>query len=276
MEPNFENRGYDPNAWNRRDWNQEDWRARNWNRPGWDRHDWRRRNRIRHAGLVPAVVLIAVGAIFFLNNLHILTFRDVLDYWPVILIGLGMVKVVDATDNAARAGGAILMVVGAVFLAPTLGIWHLSAGDLWPLILIGVGAVLLLQRLWMPAVHWGAATGAPGATAGTLNESALFSGGKRRIVTPDFQGGEVSCIFGGFDIDLRKAGIAGDSATLVVNAVFGGCDIKVPENWDVVLDIAAVFGGSDDHTLHPDPSLPGVKKLFLRGSAIFGGIDIKN
>jgi hypothetical protein len=257
MEPNFENRGYDPHDWNRYHWQ-------------------RRQNRMRHAGLVPAVVLIAVGAIFFLNNLHIFYIRDVVRYWPVILIGLGMVKVVDSAEHSGRVGGAILVVVGAIFLAPALGFWDVSIGDLWPLILIAVGAALLAQRVWTPKVAWGPRTGPNPSPAATLSEAAMFSGGKRKIVTQDFRGGDVSCIFGGFDLDFRKAGITGDSATLVVNAIFGGCDIKVPESWDVVLEITAIFGGCDDKTLHPEPSMPGVKKLYLRGEAIFGGIDVKN
>ena len=115
-----------------------------------------------------------------------------------------------------------------------------------------------------------------GPAPGTLNESAIFSGGKRKIVTPDFRGGELSAIFGGFDVDLRNAGIAGDSAVLVVNAIFGGFDIKVPESWDVVLGRDRDFRRLRRRTVHPDPTLPGVKRLFLRGSAVFGGIDIKN
>jgi len=256
MDPDFANRRYNPEDWNNYYWH-------------------RRRHRIRQARMMPAIVLIAVGAIFFLNNLHIFDFRDLLRYWPVILIGVGMLKLVDSHDHGSRLGGAILTVVGAIFLAPKLGFWDVSIGELWPLILIGVGGLLLLQRLSTPGLD----PASPRANAvpnGSLNESAVFSGGKRRIVSPDFRGGEVSCIFGGFDIDLRKAGIAGDSAVLIVNAVFGGCDIKVPEYWDVVMEVSAVFGGCDDHTTHPDPTLPGVKKLYLRGSAVFGGIDVKN
>jgi len=265
MEPDFQNRGYEGDEWSRRRWERRQMR-------------WERRQRNRHSNtMVSAMVLIAIGAIFLLNNLHIITFHDIWQYWPVILIAIGMVKVVDATDNANRTGGAILIVLGAIFLAPTLGIWNVSIGDLWPLILIGIGGVLLFQRLWMPQFDSGGRVDASvAAVSGSLNESAIFSGGKRRFVNPDFRGGEISCIFGGFDIDLRKAGMASDSAVMVVNAIFGGCDIKVPENWDVVLEIAAVFGGCDDKTTHPDPSLPGVKKLYLRGSAIFGGIDVKN
>jgi hypothetical protein len=268
MEPNFQNRGYDPNDWQRR--------------------RWERRARRHNAGMVPAIILIAVGAIFFLNNLHIFYFHDVWRYWPAILIALGLVKLVDSPNQNGRTGGAILLVLGAIFLLPNLGIWDISIGDLWPLFLIGLGVLLLAQRVmfqnaWAHGTGWSATPGssagagpAPSLAQGVLNESAIFSGGKRKIVSPDFRGGEVSCIFGGFDIDLRNAGMAGESATLVVNALFGGCDIKVPESWDVVLEVTAIFGGCDDKSVHPNPTLPGVKKLFLRGSAIFGGIDVKN
>jgi Domain of unknown function (DUF5668)/Cell wall-active antibiotics response 4TMS YvqF len=251
MPPNFENRGFDRDYWNRR------------------------QHRHRHAGLVPAVVLISVGAIFLLNNLHIFYFRDVWRFWPAILIALGLVKVVDATDHSGRTGGAILLVLGAIFLAPNLGLWDISIGELWPLFLIGLGVILLSQRVIHFQGNFGSAVSG-GVAQGTLSESALFSGGKRRVVTPDFRGGQMSAIFGGFEIDLRKAGMEGDSAILALDAIFGGMDIRVPENWDVILEITAVFGGCDDKTMHPDPSLPGVKRLILRGAVIFGGIDVKN
>jgi uncharacterized protein involved in response to NO len=34
---------------------------------------------------IPALVMIAVGAFFLLNNFGILYFRDVLNYWPFVL-----------------------------------------------------------------------------------------------------------------------------------------------------------------------------------------------
>ena len=67
--------------------------------------------------MVPAIVLIAVGAIFLPQQLHIFYFHDVWRYWPVILIAVGLVKLVDSPDNSGRTGGAILLVLGAIFLA---------------------------------------------------------------------------------------------------------------------------------------------------------------
>ena len=37
-----------------------------------------------------------------------------------------------------------------------------------------------------------------------------------------------------------------------------------------------VFGGTGDETRQPSRDNPGIKQLILRGTAIFGGVGIKN
>jgi hypothetical protein len=61
-----------------------------------------------------------------------------------------------------------------------------------------------------------------------------------------------------------------------VDAVIGGVEIKIPENWSVVLRGTAVFGGYQDETSQPREDTPGFKRLFLTGSAVFGGVEVKN
>ena len=58
--------------------------------------------------------------------------------------------------------------------------------------------------------------------------------------------------------------------------LFRSVEIRVPQNWIVIAQLAAVFGGVENKSLQPPPEMPGVKKLYLRGSAIFGGLTIKN
>ena len=56
-----------------------------------------------------ALLLIAVGGIFLLSNLHLLRVHDIWEYWPVILMVLGVFKLVDAEDGSRRtvlSGGA--------------------------------------------------------------------------------------------------------------------------------------------------------------------------
>jgi hypothetical protein len=143
---------------------------------------------------------------------------------------------------------------------------------MWPLVLIGIGLMLLFQRsrAGLPADDQGR------VVEGTLNESAVFGGGKRNIATHDFKGGTISAVFGGFEIDLRKAQMAGNCATLQIDAVFGGVELKIPETWSVEVAGTGVFGGWSDSTVQPHPDNPGYKRLIVKGSAVFGGVEIKN
>jgi hypothetical protein len=78
-------------------------------------------------------------------------------------------------------------------------------------------------------------------------------------------------------VDLVRADIEGEQAVLEANAVFGGGEIRVPENWLVVLQGVGVFGAYEDKTRHiqTDVSKP-TKTLVVRGVAVFGGIEVKN
>jgi hypothetical protein len=125
------------------------------------------------------------------------------------------------------------------------------------------------------------------SSAPRLNEVNIFWGGKRRIVAKNFVGGEIVSIFGGFDIDLREADILGNVAEIEVVTIFGGGDIRVPLNWEIVMEAVGIFGGCSDRTRHPDnptvgastagaSAVPQPKILIVKGVAIFGGMIVKN
>jgi hypothetical protein len=230
---------------------------------------------------VPAIVLIAVGAIFLLSNLHIVRWHEIWAYWPVAIIAVGLYKVVDSDEGSHRTGGAVMVVVGGLLLANNLGYLYFTWNEMWPLLLIGVGLLMLFDRIGLVrSSGWRgrfAMHDSSESTANSLFETAVFSGGKRRLVVPDFRGGKVDAVFGGFEIDLRNCDIAGDSAVLELNAVFGGVEVRVPENWSVLCKGAGVFGGYSDETHHPVPGqFPNMKQLICKGGAVFGGVVLKN
>src|ERR1700679_3708542 len=86
---------------------------------------------------LPAVILIAVGAIFLLDNLHIVPGRDLWAYWPVALMIAGAFKLADSPGQSGRTLGGILLIGGGVVLASNLGLIPVNPDDLWPLALIG-------------------------------------------------------------------------------------------------------------------------------------------
>jgi hypothetical protein len=212
--------------------------------------------------------------IFLLNNLNIFFIHDIWRYWPGILIAVGLVKMVDSPHPNGRLTGGILVCVGGLFLADTLGFLNLSWRDFWPLVLIGAGLLMLWSRLAPPPA------GVPdipvGGHEGALNENAIFGGVDRKVSTDDFRGGHISTLFGGVGLNLRQAGIRGDSAVLDINCIFGGVELKVPQNWIVVTQVAAIFGGIGNNTVQPSADAPGVKRLYIKGSVVFGGVEVKN
>jgi predicted membrane protein len=179
---------------------------------------------------------------------------------------------VDSQNESDRTGGVVLTVVGAIFLARNLGFLYLTWHDFWPLILIGAGLLMLWNRLYVPSRP----TGSSANAEGELNVHAVFGGVERKVTSDDFRGGHVSAMFGGIELNLRRAGMRGESAAIDISAVFGGVEIKVPANWIVVVEGSSIFGGFSDKSAQPAPDMPGVKRLFVRGSAVFGGVDIKN
>jgi predicted membrane protein len=234
------------------------------------------------SGIVPAVILIGIGALFLLNNLNIFHVYDLWKFWPVTLIAGGVFKLVDSPLSSGRAMGGVLFGAGALILADNLGFLHLTWDAVWPIALIGAGLAMLWHRLSPADVPWAGATppfrAEPGATPreGALNEFTMFGGVNRKVTTADFRGGQIAATFGGVEVDLRRAGMVGDAAAIELNVMFGGVEIKVPENWSVVSEIPAMFGGVENKSMQPPEGMPGVKRLYVKGFVMFGGVTIKN
>jgi predicted membrane protein len=248
-----------------------------------DHFDSYRRHRTRgeirfrsNSGAIPGVILVAIGALFFLNNLHIFYIRDIFRFWPAILIAFGIVKLVDSTYSGGRVFGGILAGFGAIFMARSLGYINISMREIWPLFLVGLGLLLLVQR----STEWQTRLPDPGGArpvgAGALKIDAIFGGSKRVVTTQDFKGGEVVAVFGGVEMDLRQAGMTADSAILEINAIFGGVELKIPRNWTAVVQGVGIFGGYADNSFQTDVPGPDAKQLIVRGAAVFGGVDVKN
>ena len=106
-----------------------------------------------------------------------------------------------------------------------------------------------------------------------INEVAIFSGSQKRVQSSAFTGGKAASIFSSMDLDLTHAKIKGKRADMELNAVFGALKVIVPKDWHVVTEGAGVIGGFVNHTTGGTESSP---KLYVRGGAVFGGVEIVN
>jgi LiaF transmembrane domain len=105
---------------------------------------------------------------------------------------------------------------------------------------------------------------------------AIFGGIKQRVTVKNFRGGRLTAIFGGFEVDLTRADIEGQTAVIDASALFGGGEIRVPPTWIIEIRGIALLGGYTDET-HQEVSDPATaKRLIVKGMAALGGVVIKN
>jgi len=224
------------------------------------------RPRTDRGPVIGGVVFIVVGLFLLLEKLGFVPSGFVIHFWPSIFIVIGLVKIVYA---GGRPTGAILIALGVLLQLNEMGITHFHFWDLWPVLIIVAGVGMLWQALVKekPAV----------SANPQFDAFYVFGGGDRQVNTKDFKGGNLFAVFGGYKVDFAHADMEGDQAVLEANAVFGGGEIRVPENWLVSMQGVGIFGAYEDKTRHfqPDPSRP-TKTLIIRGVVIFGGIEVKN
>lgn len=253
-------------------------------------------------GLFMPLVLIGLGIIFLLDQFHVLYAGNVFAYfWPVVLIFFGLELLSGRSSPGRTLWGVVAIGASVALVMRNLGYWSFDIGRLWPLVLIGVGLSLLFRGggrryrygyvgRWRsrnrrhadfpPSADSGAspeASSAPASPAGeaSLDSVAVLGGVQRRITAQNFTGGRVVAFFGGFNLDLTRANIGGDTAVLELNALFGGGEVRVPDTWIIDLQGHALLGAYSDET-HQNPPASGAKRLVVQGTAVFGGVVIKN
>ena len=218
---------------------------------------------------VLGVILVLVGIVVIVANLNLfpLGIRPILFSWPAILILVGLFFLL---SRESKATGLILILVGGVFMIPRMGFnvpwgWHEL---LWPAILVGLGAILITRGLGRKSDDMG---GGPDF----IDDMSIFGGGDRIISSRAFRGGRITAIFGGSKYNMMTAELAKGRNVIDIFTVFGGAKFIIPEDWEVRIEVFAIFGGFSDkrHIRKEIPRDPS-KELIIKGVAIFGGGDI--
>jgi hypothetical protein len=223
--------------------------------------------------LVLGLLIILLGVLFTLDRLDFMDARDLLRFWPILLVIYGASRLLQPAGSQGRVWGMILVLAGGAMFIDRLDLLDFRLTSLWPLLLVAGGAALVLRA----ARRTGVASGVPAdprAGEPVLSAMALLGGVERTVSSADFRGGELTAVMGGCDVDLRQARIGTDPAVIDVFTLMGGVDIKVPVTWNVEVRGFPLLGGMDDKTAHPnDPQAP---RLIVKGTAIMGGVEVTN
>lgn len=232
------------------------------------------RSRNVGCGFWIGLTFIIVGSGLFLDVLGLIEFSRLLStYWPSIIMVGALVQLV---SRRTFAGPVFLFSIGALVQAYKLG---LLAGSFWAafwsLILVAFGLSIIwglrkkkaIEQMFSAMAHGGE------NAEQTIKQSAFFGGSDVRSSSQDFQGGELTAIAGGIDLDLRNAEIR-ETATLSAKAIMGGIEIRVPPHWRVVTNGTPILGGIDNRTADQRGDNVIAPTLIVNTTVVLGGLEI--
>ncbi|MBX7150683.1 cell wall-active antibiotics response protein [bacterium] len=212
---------------------------------------------------------IAIGLVFLLDNFGLVEARNIMRFWPSIFIVIGAVKIVQGRSVPSYFVGGVFIAIGSMMIAHKLGLIYFRLRDWWPVFLIVIGIAVLIKA-WYRRLPQGASEITD--QSDTINAMAILGGYRHRDDSQNFLGGEVTSVMGGVELDLRHASIQNEAA-LDFFVLWGGVELKVPADWQVVVQSVPILGGVDDRSY----AAPGSnKKLLIKGMVLMGGIEIKN
>lgn len=221
--------------------------------------------------LVFGLAVTTLGVLWTLDNLFGIDSDSIISWWPLLLVGFGLMKLTGVGTDKRTIPGAIFLAAGLLLLGNKLRLpwWHVGIADLWPLMLIFFGVSVVLRSMRGPDV----------AEAGDdddfVRTFALMGGVTRRNRSDAFRGGDLSAMMGGVELDLREAQLASDRVVVEVFAMWGGIEIIVPPDWRVEGEVTPIMAGYEDNT-RLDPGAPPAGVLVVRGFAVMGGIEVVN
>ena len=203
------------------------------------------------------LILIVVGVLFLGNNLNWWDIDIFFDGWWSLFI------IIPSTyglfDGTSRGGSLISLTVGVLLLLAAQDI--INYGMIWkilvPIIIIVIGLSLIFNNGKKKKMDKNA-----------KEYIAVFSGVEENIkeLVSDFK---VISVFGSVELDLRKAKIDKDIYIEAIT-IFGGVDIKLPDNVKLQVSGIPIFGGVENKYKDEE----GNVTITIHYTCVFGGIDL--
>lgn len=241
-----------------------------------ERHD-----SIRHqqSKILTGVLVIAFGTLYLLKKADINIPHWLLS-WESVLIAFGFVTLYKHRFN--HFFGYIMIGVGSVFMINEFRPHTINPKFILPVIVILVGFMIIGKTMNL----FGSKNKMKDQTIfgddvdtssdDFIRSTTLFGGVTKNVVSKNFEGAEFTTLFGGTEINLTQADIQ-KPVTIKASTAFGGLTVIVPSNWEVNSELVTAFGGIEDKRapmseVSRDPN----KVLTLKGSCVFGGVEIQS
>lgn len=217
------------------------------------------------------IALIAIGGIFALNAFGVTDIELFFDgWWTLFIIVPCFIGIFSDREKTGNIIGLLIGVFLLLCCQNVLGfdmLWKLAV----PAVIVIIGLKLIFGAVF-------------GDKAIKLLESskqsgenikigcATFSGQDLNFDGEEFNGAELTAVFGGVKCDLRHAVIDKDCA-ISATSVFGGITVFVPDYVNVKINSNSIFGGVSDKNHRP--AVQGAVTLYINATCMFGGVEIK-
>ncbi len=249
-----------------------------------DQHDFLSWERGKSRGkFVAGVLVLLFGLLFLFRELGLEIPRWLLS-WEMILIGIGVVILI--RHKFQRLHGFIFIAVGLIFKLYEFYPDWINPRIVWPSIIIFVGASMIYRAKFgsRKKDKWSRMKGSAeffgtGETDFSpddfIDGVSIFGSVKKQVVTKNFKGADLFTLFGGTEINLTNADFP-SRAVIDLTTIFGGAEIIVPSDWMVKSELVSIFGGLEDARFHKGTDELSDKILILKGTCVFGGVEIKS
>lgn len=254
---------------------------------------WNQIQRTHNRGRLVWGILVVIVGLLFLGREMGLAIPGWLFTWQMLVIAIGLYTGIK--HSFRNFSWFVLILLGSAFLLRDFYPEFPISNYIWPIavILLGLALIFKPRNKYCRTSDYHAykrhqmqtrldrksskAENIDGTQAEDyLDVSAVFGGVMKNVISKDFKGGEISAVFGGVELNMAQADFKGQ-IELEINAVFGGVSLIIPPHWEVQSELTAVLGSVEDkRPLQKDHSSGERNILVLRGSAVFGGIEIKS
>jgi len=237
---------------------------------------------------VVGLLIVLFGLALTAENLGWMHAGDLLRYWPLGIVAVGVAKLLQSRTRSGLVGGGVLAVLGGLLTIEEFFYIEIDVWRWWPLAIVVIG-LIIVSKAFDGRAERGRSTGGladaaigvhpvreggkgPAVLDQTISEFAMWAGIQRRVASPSFRHGDLTAIMGGIEVDLRAAGTANGEAIIDVFALWGGIEITVPPDWAVSNKVVPIMGAAEDGSAGTQAAR---HHLTVRGFAIMGGVEIK-
>ena len=242
-----------------------------------------------HSGKVGTILfgilLLAVGVLFLLNEVHVISITDGVGFWsiawPILIIGLGASMIGESIYPVAIG----LILIGAYKLLYIFSVipaaYPLTWAMIWPaaLVLIGLSIVTSVLRK-KKRTHHVTINGKSKKEARVVNENqdgfvtveCDFSETRHDFIDATFRGAHIETNFGTTCLDLSKCADFAADAAINAEVNFGSFELLLPATVMIDKSVENCFASCN---IKGNPGQNASATIRLSGEINFGSVEVR-